>query len=164
LTKLTNNFSVFNSFISLIRCTHPVIRCIQPKIRWTLYLQPMTPTPDEDFVFTGWGGHPDCVGSDSESTAKPLLGNRLCIAFFRQIRQLTVLKTGDGELTFYAPYETTCENDTCTSWYSHGMNVYLWALLKEPNGLVTWGGDCSGGDQWQQVRMMADKVCTVTFE
>jgi hypothetical protein len=124
----------------------------------------LTPTPDEDFVFTGWGGHKDCVGSESESTAKPILGNRLCIAYFRRIRQLTVLKTGDGELTFYAPYETTCENDTCTAWLSHGMNVFLRALPKEDSGIVTWGGDCSGADQWQQVRMMADKVCTVTFE
>jgi hypothetical protein len=124
----------------------------------------LTPTPDEDFVFTGWGGHPDCVGSESESTAKRLLGNRLCIAFFNRIRLLTVLKIGDGELKFYAPYETTCENDTCTAWLSHGMNVFLRALPTEDSGIVTWGEDCSGADQWQQVRMMADKVCTVTFE
>jgi hypothetical protein len=66
--------------------------------------------------------------------------------------------------TPYYPIPHACENDTCTSWYSHGMNVYLRALSNEPNGLVTWGGDCSGADQWQMVRMMEDKVCTVTFE
>jgi hypothetical protein len=122
----------------------------------------LTPTPDDDFVFSSWGGHPDCVESDSGP--KQLFGNRLCIAYFRRIRQLTVTKEGDGVLSFFAPYEMKCENDTCVAWYSNGMNVFLQAISLEEYGIVTWGGDCNGAGKWQQVRIRGDQVCTVTFE
>jgi uncharacterized repeat protein (TIGR02543 family) len=127
----------------------------------------LTPVEEPGSVFTGWGGHRDC--GDGELW---MIGNKLCIAFFQKMRQLTVTTEGSGLIV--NPYDNQSINiacgegfgfkfDNCTAWYSSDNTTQLLAMPSNGYRFSGWSGNCNGTDNPLKVTMKKDKTCTAKF-
>ena len=121
----------------------------------------LTATPDDGFVFVGWGG--DCSGTSSCSV--PMNTTRTATAEFREATtetfDLTVTSGANGSITSN-PSGINCGSD-CTESYGDGTNVTLTANPDDGYQLAEWTGDCSGTGACN-LSMIQNRVVSATFE
>jgi len=114
--------------------------------------------PDQDSLFVGWSGDPDC--SDGSVTMD---ADKSCTATFNirmYLLQVTKIGTGDGTVTSN-PQGIDCGTD-CEESYEFGINVTLEPIPDGNSRFRGWSGDpdCDDG----QVTMTSPKTCTAHFE
>jgi len=124
----------------------------------------MIVTAEPGSVFIGWGGHSDCVDNRLF-----LIGNRLCIAYFSAIHELTVTTQGNGKVLSqsYGNQFTGIDcgegADKCVAWFSHYTTSFLRAIPAAGSRFYEFSGDCSGTNNLLEMVIKADTSCTATF-
>jgi len=119
---------------------------------------------EPDSVFIGWGGHSDCVDNRLF-----LIGNRLCVAYFSVIHELTVTTQGNGKVLSqsYGNQFTGIDcgegANKCVAWFSHYTTTFLRAIPAVGSRFYEFSGDCSGANNLLKMVIKADTSCTATF-
>jgi len=125
----------------------------------------LTPQAAPGSVFTSWGGHEDCA--DGRLTMN---GNKLCIAFFQAIHQLTVTIHGPGTVKSHDYlYQSTgiqCGDggNQCNAAFSYGTTTFLQAVPAKDAIFVGWGGHCIGTRNPLAVTVQAELTCEAHFQ
>ncbi|GEM_PF-2267236 len=121
----------------------------------------LTQKADANSVFSGWGGHDDCV--DGEVFMN---GSKLCIAYFSRIYFLKVSTEGDGTVSGYGFFNQkpliNC-GSICQVPWGKKMTVVLEARPAAGMIFDGWTGDCSGQKQQLIVPFNNDMNCQANF-
>lgn len=124
----------------------------------------LTATAAPGSVFIGWGGHRDCVDNKLF-----LNGNRLCVAYFSLIHELTITTEGDGKVTShdYGMRSTgiNCGDgaDKCMELFSSYTTTFLKAIPAKGSRFMEWSGDCGGVSNPLEIEVTEDKDCQAIF-
>jgi hypothetical protein len=116
-------------------------------------------TPDEGFVFGGWGGA--CSGS-SRSCTLIMDDDKSATGTFRKPR-LTVTVTGNGTVTGGGITCTTGSSSGCTADEPAGQDVTLTATPPSGGSFSSWSGCTSSSGATCTVTMTGDKSVTANF-
>ncbi|GEM_PF-5226869 len=99
-----------------------------------------TPLENKNSVFSGWGGHRDCLDSTIWMT-----GSILCTAYFQPIRQLILTVQGEGQvLVALNQHQDSCEekNSPCVHYFSPDSHLSLQAQPGQGFEFGGWQGNC----------------------
>ena len=119
----------------------------------------LTAIPDGNFVFSRWGGDPDCTDGNVI-----MVTDRQCEAYFAlpAPAALTVTKNGAGTGTVTStPAGIDC-GATCSADFDQDTNVTLSAIPDPGSLFAAWGGDADCDDG--VVDLSTSMSCTVTFD
>ncbi|MDY6993454.1 MAG: choice-of-anchor D domain-containing protein, partial [Pseudomonadota bacterium] len=115
----------------------------------------LTPQAHADAEFIGWGGHSDC--SDGQIH---LVGNRNCIAFFKQRYPLAIGIVGQGNVSGQG---IKC-GQNCWQQYPEHTQVTLTATAGKGSKFSYWQGDCQGNQNPLTLTVQAPTRCSAYFE
>lgn len=111
--------------------------------------------------FNGWGGVLSVCGTSQTCTLGTVNSNRNIPVNFSIVRQLTVIKNGQGFIES-SPDGIACGAD-CSEFYSHGTHVTL-TLTPDRSHIVSWLSGCtSSGRNSCYVDMSAFHTVRVNF-
>jgi uncharacterized repeat protein (TIGR02543 family) len=117
-------------------------------------------TPDDGFVFTGWGG--SCSGTAVSCTLTIGSSDPTVHAGFRKPK-LTVNVTGNGTVTGDGITCTSGSSSGCSADETAGASVTLTATPGSGGSFTGWSGACSGKEAVCTLTMSADKNVTAAF-
>lgn len=125
----------------------------------------LTPKPDADSVFIGWGGALDCA--DGRFT---VLSDKYCVAYMSALHTLTIIPSKAGQVNSYndARQLTGIEcalatREHCAHRFYNGQIVVLEAHPQPEAQFIGWSGDCKGSQQTILVPMLKPKTCQALF-
>jgi len=125
----------------------------------------LTPKPDADSVFIGWGGALDCA--DGRFT---VLSDKYCVAYMSALHTLTIIPSKAGQVNSYndarQPTGIECALATrahCAHRFYNGQIVVLEAHPQPGAQFIGWSGDCKGSQQTILVPMLNSKTCQAQF-
>jgi hypothetical protein len=116
-------------------------------------------TPDEGFVFGGWGGA--CSGTARSCTLQ-MDDNKTATGTFRKPR-LTVSVNGNGTVTGGGITCTTGSSSGCSAEEPSGQEVTLTATPGSGGQFTSWSGCTSSSGATCTVTMTGDKNVTANF-
>jgi uncharacterized repeat protein (TIGR02543 family) len=116
-------------------------------------------TPDDGFVFDGWGGA--CSGT-LRSCTLAITADRSVTATFRKPK-VTVVVTGNGNVTGGGISCTSAGGAGCSAEETAGQDVTLTATPDADGSFTQWGGACSGVIATCTITISDDTSVTATF-
>jgi hypothetical protein len=126
----------------------------------------LTPKPDPDSVFVGWGGHADCYDG-----RLLMAKDKQCVAFFSPLYALIVEQAGNGvgRIKSYdaalQPSGIDCgeQGGRCHERFRSETVVLLKATPTVGSYFTRWGGDCESSRNPLQVKIEKAKTCIAHF-
>jgi uncharacterized repeat protein (TIGR02543 family) len=116
-------------------------------------------TPDDGFVFDGWGGA--CSGS-SKSCTLAITADRSVTATFRKPK-VTVVVTGNGTVTGGGISCTSAGGAGCSADGTAGQDVTLTATPDADGSFTQWSGACTGAIATCTITISDDTSVTAAF-